>query len=299
MSHWPELTALNVLVHVADHGSLSAAARQLHMAQPNVSRSLSRLEQRLGFALVRRTTKGTTLTAEGLVVVEWARDVLHAADTFVRNTQFLGAGGNIGLTIAASQTIAEHLLPHWMAQFRTDQPGVQVNIQVTNTEDVLASLRIGECDVGFVEGPVPTGSVNFVPVGNDKLVLVAAPSHPWATRDRVEADEVAHGNLVTREPGSGTRRVLDDALGIAVVPHLELASNAAVRVAVMSGAGPAVISRLAVHDAIASGMLIEIPVVGLDLRRTLRAVWVGPKRLRGPAGQLVRIASLLRVRSTP
>jgi DNA-binding transcriptional LysR family regulator len=97
--------------------------------------------------------------------------------------------------------------------------------------------------------------------------------------------------LVTREPGSGTRVALDEALGRPVRSALELASNAAVRVSVASGTAPAVLSRLAVSDALASGTLREIPTeLDLRLRRQLRAVWTGPRRLRGAAADLVTIA---------
>ena len=124
-------------------------------------------------------------------------------------------------------------------------------------------------------------------------MLVTAPDHPWARRRRpVTAAELGAARLVTRESGSGTRVALDDALGEygPITPELELPSNAAVRVSVASGAGPAVLSRLAVQDSIARGDMREILVVGLDLSRSLRAVWTGPKTLRGLSADLVMIA---------
>lgn len=291
MSQWPELSSLEVLVAVADQGSLSSAARVLHMAQPNVSRSISRLERRLDLTLVRRATTGSTLTPQGLLMVEWARDLLSSAEDLMRNARALGSRGDGALTVCASQTIAEHLLPGWLAALRTRQPDVQVNLRITNTAAVLRELHSGDCDLGFVEGPVPPGSVHLTSVGDDHLALVVHADHPWATRTGIQPDELLDQSLITRETGSGTRRVLDDALGTPVVPQVELASNAAVRVAVLSGAGPAVLSRLAVSDALASGTLIELPIERTELRRTLRAAWTGPRQLSGPAGTLIEIAT--------
>ncbi len=292
MSQWPDLSALEVLVAVVDHGSLSAAARSLQMAQPNVSRSVTRLERRLGLPLLRRSTTGSAPTPEGLLVVEWARTLLESADDLLRNARTLSQKGAGTLTVSASQTIAEHLLPGWLAAFRTTSPAVRVNVRVTNTAAVLEDLLSGGCDVGFIEGPIPAGAAHLATVGEDQLVLVVSPGHRWARRRRpVRAADLHDGGLITRESGSGTRRVLDDALGEPVTPQLELNSNAAVRVAVLSGAGPAVLSRLAVADAITAGSLVELQIEGIELRRRLRAAWTGPRSLGGPAGSLVRVAT--------
>lgn len=276
---------------VADHGSLSAAARALGMAQPNASRSVARLERRLGLRLLHRSTGGSTLTPGGVLVVEWSRTLLGAADDLVRNATTLSQEGSGALTVTASQTIAEQLLPGWLAALRATSPAVRVDVHVANTTTVLSELHSGEADLGFIEGPIPRGSAHVTTVGEDELVLVVAPTHPWARRRRpISSADLQDGSLITREPGSGTRRVLDEALGTPVRPHLELGSNAAVRVAVLSGAGPAVLSRLAVKDALAAGTLVEIHLDGLDLHRRLRAAWTGPRHLSGPAAHLVRIA---------
>lgn len=286
-----ELSALEVLVAVADHGSLSAAARYLRQAQPNVSRSLARLERRLGLPLLQRSTSGSKLTTEGVLVVEWARDLLRDAENLVHNCQVLSGESGAKMAVSASQTVAEHLLPGWLAAFRERDPSVLVKVKIRNTAGVLEDLHSGECDVGFVEGPVPAGGVHLSTVAEDRLVLVTAPSHPWAKRKQgIATDQLHHKRLITREAGSGTRRVLDDALGVPVVPLLELESNAAVKVAVLSGAGPAVLSSLAVADALANGTLIELVLDDFDLRRRLRAAWTGPRQLGGIAADFLQIA---------
>src|SRR5689334_22141998 len=104
MRQWPDLTALELLVAVADHGSLSSAARALGMAQPNASRSIARLERHLGVTLVIRSTAGSRLTPPGLLIVDWARRVLDSASTLLDGAEALSAG-NSALTVAASQTV--------------------------------------------------------------------------------------------------------------------------------------------------------------------------------------------------
>ena len=294
MRTWPDIAALELLVAVADSGSVSAAARRSGVAQPNASRSLARLERRLGVSLLQRSTSGSTLSPAGTVIVEWARDVLDATSTLLDGAEGLSKQqSGPALTVAASQTVAEHLLPGWLARLRRLRPESGVGMRVENSATVLDDVLHGRCELGFIEGPGAPKGVHSVVVAADDLVLVTAPDHPWARRRRpVTAAELGAARLVTRESGSGTRVALDDALGEygPITPELELPSNAAVRVSVASGGGPAVLSRLAVQDSIARGDMREILVVGLDLSRSLRAVWTGPRTLRGLSADLVMIA---------
>ncbi len=291
MSEWPALAAVELLVAVAEHGSLAAGARAVGVAQPNASRSIVRLERHLKLSLLQRSTSGSTLTPAGMLIVEWSRSLLFAARNLTEGAAALAADGSGSMTVSASQTVAEHLLPRWLSELRWTHPGVRITVQVHNTHDVLEDVLNGRCAVGFTEGPDAPGGVHSLVVARDELVLVVWPAHPWANRHRpVDGVELSSTPLVTRESGSGTRVALDAVLGAPVQSVLELSSNAAVRVSVMSGTAPAVLSRLAVADALAAGTLHEVPVAGLDLRRPLRAAWTGPRRLTGAAADLVAVA---------
>lgn len=293
MSRWPDLAALEVLVAVADHGSLGAAARAAGMAQPNATRSISRLERQLGTALVVRTARGSSLTPAGAVLVDLARKTLEAAGAMRDAAATLGKESTTTLSVAASQTIAEHLLPAWLAALRAAQPQASVSVHVHNSHDVVDDVRAGRAAIGFVEDPSVPGDMHHVTVARDDMVLVVAPHHVWAARTKpVNADELASTPLITREAGSGTRVALDRALGSAIEPYLELPSNAAVRVSVASGAAPAVLSRLAVADALAAGTLVTVPLA-MKLRRPLRAVWTGRRQLTGVAAEMVTLAGRL------
>lgn len=290
MTARPDPLALELLVAVAATGSVGAAARTVGMAQPNATRSLARLERQLGLDLVVRSTRGSTLTDAGAVLVDQARQALAAMDAVTASAATLRGDSTRPLPVAASQTIAEHLLPRWLSTLRSQQPNSAVAVHVHNSHDVVDDVRSGRTALGFVEEPTVPGDLHSTVVAHDEMVLVVAPHHVWAGRSRaVRADELARTALITREPGSGTRMALDEALDQQVRPHLELPSNAAVRVSVASGAAPAVLSRLAVADALSAGTLVTVPL-GLQLRRPLRAVWTGSRRLSGLAADLVSIA---------
>ncbi|UYP18079.1 LysR family transcriptional regulator [Rhodococcus sp. Z13] len=292
MTSWPDLTALELLVGVDDHGGLGAAARAAGLAQPNATRMLRRLERQLGTELVRRGRTGSVLTPAGTIVAHWAREVLADTERLLDAAAALRSELRPELVVAASMTIAEHLVPRWLGAFRLVRNDVQIQLRVHNSMRVCDLVAEGGCDLGFVEGPTVPDGLHSVPVARDRLVVVVPAGHPWARRRRpLTVAELAATPLVVREEGSGTRRTLDLALQEydRAAPLLELGSGAAVRTSVLGGTGPAVLSTLAVSEYLDSGRLVVVEVDGLDLRRVLRAVWRPPRTLAGPAGELVRM----------
>ena len=294
-SHMPDLASFEVLLAIAKTGSLGAAAREVGLTQQAVSARLASMEAQTGVQLAVRTARGSQLTPGGLVVAEWAArllDVAHHVDTGLAS---LRTQRRQQTKVAASQTIAEQLMPRWLvslqaAATRLGVTAPNVILTATNSEHAIAAVRDGSVELGFIESPgVPRGLRSRV-VGHDELVVIVPPDHKWARMSRaLGAAELAQTPLVTREHGSGTRDSLTAALCQAVgeevqqpSPALELSSSAAVRAAVLAGAGPAVISRLAVADDLAVGRLRAITVPELDLHRQLQAICVGGRT--PPAG---------------
>ncbi|KOV46990.1 LysR family transcriptional regulator [Streptomyces sp. H021] len=289
----PDLGALELLLAVARVGSLSGAARRLGITQPAASSRIRAMETRLGVALVDRSPRGSTLTAEGALVTDWARRVVEAAEAFDAGAQALRGRRDSRLRVAASMTIAEYLLPGWLIALRGQRPDTAVSLHAGNSAVVVQRVLTHEADLGFVEGlTVPEGLDSAV-IAQDRLVVAVAPVHAWARRTRgVEAAELAATPLILRERGSGTRQVLDAALaghGGLAAPLLELASTTAVKAAALGGAGPCVLSELAVVDELAARRLVEVPVAGAELGRALRAVWPAGARPAGPARDLLSL----------
>lgn len=290
---WPDLAVLELLVAVSEHGSLSSAARAIGMAQPNASRSLTRLERSLGVILLDRRPGGSRLTVEGAVVVDWARPALESARDLMSAAESLQSQRRSKVMVAASMTVAEYLMPGWLSDLKRADPDLSVTLSVHNSDQVFDLVADGSVDVGFVETPRLPAGLHRLKVGADRLAVVVPPEHPWAAAGKtLTPQELASTALVVREKGSGTRSTLDRALKDyrPVPPTLELSSNAAVRVSVTAGAGPAVLSIFAVRSWLESGALVEVPVAQLPLERRMHAVWKGPRILSGPAGDLVTAA---------
>ncbi|MEU0572440.1 LysR family transcriptional regulator [Nonomuraea sp. NPDC005983] len=296
MTALPDLDSLKLLMDVGELGSLGQAAKLAGIAQPSASKRIALLERRLGLPLLERTPRGSTLTAEGKMVAGWAAQVLAAAQELMRAAAAVRHSEAAHLRVASSMTVAEYLVPRWLGEFQTREPGVQVGLDVLNSADVAALVLSGaeSVELGFVEGPnVPDGLASRV-VGTDRLVVVVAPGHPWARRRTVlRGAELAATPLVVRERGSGTRETLDVAFtGLhQASPRLELGSNSAVKGAAQAGVAPAVLSGYAVEAELATGRLVEVPLAGLNLVRNLRAVWRRGRPLTGPAATLLAVAS--------
>ncbi|MGW7463059.1 LysR family transcriptional regulator [Streptomyces sp. NPDC054797] len=289
----PDLGSLELLLAVARDGSLSGAARRLGITQPAASSRIRAMETRLGVALVDRSPRGSTLTAQGALVTDWARRVVEAAEAFDAGAQALRGQRDSRLRVAASMTIAEYLLPGWLIALRGQRPDTAVSLHAGNSAVVAERVLAHEADLGFVEGLTVPDGLDSAVIAQDRLVVAVAPGHPWAGRSRgVEAAELASTPLILRERGSGTRQVLDAALaasGGLAAPLLELASTTAVKAAALSGAGPCVLSELAVVDELAARRLVEVPVGGAGLGRELRAVWPTGARPGGPARDLLSL----------
>lgn len=301
----PDLASLRLLADVARLGSIGAAGRTAGISQQSASERLRAMEAQTGLVLVERSTRGARLTAEGRLLVEWSAELLHQADEVETALAAVRAEHRRQLHVHASMTTAEYLLPGWLVELRRQiapagpAATLSVSLQATNSDHVLEAVRIRAADLGFIEGPAATGGLHTRVVGHDELVLVASPDDPWARRrggrTPLPAGLLATRALTSREPGSGTRRALEQAaarVDVALVePDAELTTNAAVLAAVRAGGAPAFLSRLAVDRDLAAGTLVRLPVKGLDLRRDFAAVWLGGATLPpGPARDLLAIA---------
>lgn len=296
MALLPDLGSLRLLADVARLGSIGAAGRTAGMSQQSASERLRAMEAQTGLVLVQRATNGSRLTAAGRLLVEWSTALVEQADEVESAIRTLRTERSAELHVHASMTTAEHLLPRWLVRLRRER-SIAASLQATNTSAVLAAVRSGEADVGFIEGPGDLSGLSSRVVGGDVLVLVAEPDDAWARRRTpLDAAAVAGRSLTSREAGSGTRQVVEDALTVAgwtpAVPEVELTTTAALLASVRAGGAPAFVSDRSVQRELAAGQLVEVATTGLGLVRPFTAVWVGgPRPPAGPLRDLLAIAS--------
>ncbi|WP_083527737.1 LysR family transcriptional regulator [Curtobacterium ammoniigenes] len=271
-----DIDSLEILDRVAAVGSISGAAASLGITQQAISARIAAVERLIGGSLLHRAATGSTLTDRGRTVLELAGPVLDASRLLEAAVDALRREAAT-LTLAASQTLAELLLPSWLLRLRGAHPDVSVRLIAGNSTDAIESVRAGIAELGFVETPALPGDLHALALVDDELAVVVAPTHSWAQRTTITASDLADAPLLVREPGSGTRQTLQrwlSANGLELhEPAAVLATTAVVRANAVAGVAPAVMSRRTIAAELASGALVQVAVEGEPLIRQLSAIW--------------------------
>lgn len=280
-----DLAALRALTLVGQEHSISAASASLGLSQQAVSLRIRRLEKEMGVRLLQRSARGSLPTAAGELVIGWARPVIAAAESFHASAVNLRNDSGSKVRVEASLTIAEHLMPQWIAQWREKVGGAGpvIQLKAENSSKVIEAVRAGAADIGYIETPVVPADLSSLPVAHDTIEVVVARKHPWAQKRGVSLQELARTPLVLRELGSGTREAFEHALADAGYPRSAepaavLETMLGVRSAIISGLAPGPLSSLAVAQDIEAGRLCRVQVTGLSILRPLTVIWAG-KRL--------------------
>ncbi len=263
---------LQVFHAVAKHLSFTKAAEALFMTQPAVTFQIRQLEEYFNTRLFDRAQGRISLTPAGVIALEYAERILALSaelDTRLKEMSGVVAGP---LLIGASTTIAEYLLPQILGEFKARNSGVVPRLLVANSEAVQARVAERSLDLGFIEGESHLPSLISDVCCRDELQVVCAPSHPLANLKSAPPKSLAEHAYISREPGSGTREVIDHYLhkaGLALDSLqvvMEASSPEALKGLAATGLGFAIMSRATVVKEVRLGELVQIPLAPPLLR---------------------------------
>lgn len=263
---------LRVFTAVAEHGGFSRAAVALRLSQPAVSKSVQELERQVGLALFDRVGRSPKLTDAGESLLVRARELFGVARMAEEELAALRGLERGILRVGASTTVATYFLPAILARFHAQHPGVRLRVLSANTRAVAHKLLEGRLDIALVEGPVHHERISVVPWREDELVVIAPASHPLLRKRRVVPLDFADEPFILREPGSGTRQVAESELaryGVHPTASMQLGSTEAIKQAVASGLGLAVVSKASAADQLALGYIAVVRLRGVTFRREL------------------------------
>jgi DNA-binding transcriptional LysR family regulator len=255
------LRQLEIFRAIALRGSTTAAAQSMPLSQSATSAALNELENMLDVKLFDRVGKRLLLNDNGRVLLPAALAILDGARTAAASFSREGSAAGGDLRLFASTTVGNYLLPRLLARFRELKPGTQMQLRIGNTQDVVEAVRQFETDLGLIEGPCHAAAIRVIPWLQDELTIVAAPTHALAKaarRGRLTATQLAGALWLMREPGSGTREAVEQAvLGrfLSLPETMTLGSSEAIKNAVAEGLGVSYLSRYVVQDLIAAKRL--------------------------------------------
>ncbi|WP_295682590.1 LysR family transcriptional regulator [uncultured Nevskia sp.] len=269
------LNHLSIFQAVAGADSISRGAEQLHISQSAVSKQLADFEQALGLKLFDRLPRGVRLTEPGRLLLGYANRLFAIEAEAERALVDLRQLVRGRIIIGASRTIGSYLLPERLAAFRRQHPGVELELQVDNTNTIERRLVGGEIDLGFTEGVVNDAQLDYAIFAQDELVLIAHPAHAAVLQAPLSVSDLESFPMLMHEIGSGTREVTEIALAnrkIRIRPAMTLASTEAIKQTVAAGAGLAFLSALSIQTELDAGRLVVVPVKALRIRRPLYQV---------------------------
>jgi DNA-binding transcriptional LysR family regulator len=265
---------LRLFLAVADEGSVTQAAATLGISQPAVTRAVHALERDMEVPLVEHVGRGIRLTDPGRALAGYARRIFALAGEAERSMAQLRGLEQGSLAVGASTTIGIYLLPELFGLFHARYPGIELFLDIGNTQQIVERLDSHALDIALVEGPVDIlqHDLTALPYRDDKLVLVTCPDHPLARVGSTTIHDLHSLTWILREPGSGTRNVVDQALadvGVRISPALELGSTEAIKRAVAVGLGVSIIPLRTIEQELALTRLTVVPIDGLTITRQL------------------------------
>jgi len=273
------LEYLNTFAEVVRSGSFSEVARKLSITQPAVSFQIQKLERDLGVRLLERRQKKILVTEAGKRLLAFAHIVGKENEKLTRELDALRDTVSGELLIAASTIPGEFLLPAMLGAFKVQHPAVSIKVEVSDSLTVIAGVGDGTYEVGFC-GIVPHGvDLEKYPVGDDEIVLIVFPEHPFCQREKVSLVEVIDEPLIMREENSGTQHHIMSLLSEAGINHgkmksrLVLGTSQAVVSAVEAEAGIAFVSSLAIQRSLALNLVRQVKVEGVALKRQFYCVY--------------------------
>ena len=245
---------------IAETGSISACAARLHISQPAISRQLKEFERRMSVVLFERLPRGMRLTQPGEVLHGYSARLFEIARTAEAAVRELSDARQGHVSIGASNTVGTYILPSLLARFRRSHPTIGISMFVGNTEQVSQGVHDLRFMLGFIE---------------DEIVPVAAADHPLSGKKRLSPADLAGQSLLMREPGSGTRELVETRLqrhGVHPGYIVEFGSTEAIKQAAIHGGGVAWLPRVCMPRELAAGELVRLPVKPLTIRRPLSVI---------------------------
>lgn len=267
---------LQVFHTVARRLSFTKAAEELFITQPAVTKHIHSLEQQFQTKLFERRGNSIRLTEAGQLLLRYAGELARIYSNLEQDMNGISGVQKGSLSIGASTTLAQYVIPQLLAAFRKKHETVTIKLTTGNTEDIEQALLSGTIDIAFIEGHTRNKQIKYVPFRKDVIVLIGKADHPLAGKKTLKQAELQALPLLMREPGSGTLEVIQLALKKAGIKpaqlniEMQLDSTEAIKSYVLHSDCAAFVSRYAIEQE--QNVFKIWAVQGLQIERPLHLI---------------------------
>jgi LysR family transcriptional regulator, low CO2-responsive transcriptional regulator len=268
------LRQIRIFLSAAKHNSFTRAAEELHISAPAISMQIKEMEDDMGVTLFVRENKKIALTTAGEYFLVYARRVsstlIEAGSMMERLRGTEVKALKIGLV-----STAKYFLPQMLVEFKKDYPNLQIKIEVRNRQQLIELLRDGELDIAIMGQPPKEMDTRVEPFASHPHVFVASPSNPLAGKINVHPDALNNFEMISREPGSGTRAIMENYFAeqrISPIVRMEMSSNETIKQAVIAGLGISFVSLHIIGNELENNQLSILDIQGTPIVRTWHVV---------------------------
>ncbi|NVK48315.1 MAG: LysR family transcriptional regulator [Cyclobacteriaceae bacterium] len=271
---------LRALHAVAKYESITKAAKSLDMTQPAVSMQLKNLQDQFDVPLTEMIGKKVHITEFGYELVEMTGRIFEELGQIEQRMLEI-KGLLAGKIRISSVSTGKYIIPYLMAEFMKLHPHVEISLEVSNRYKVLAHLEENSTDLALVSVSPEDMDLETLTLADNKLYLVASPEHAEKYQQLIKENEWQKIPFILREKGSGTRVMMEkffENRDITIQSKMELATNEAVKQAVMAGLGATILSQYSMRKEIPEGRIKILEVEGLPLEADWKLVWLRQKK---------------------
>jgi LysR family transcriptional regulator, low CO2-responsive transcriptional regulator len=275
------LHQLQVFEAIAKHGSFTKAAEELFLTQPTVSQQMKQLTKAIGIPLFEQIGKRLYLTDAGKAVLNVSRDISERF-AFLEMAIADMKGMKQGNLRIAAITTAKYFVPRILGPFRHQYPGINIYLQIANSQQLLERLTNNLDDLYFMGQPPENLDINVRPFLENPLVVIAPRDHSLAQEKNISLQRLAEEPLIMRESGSGTRMAVEQfftANRLQMKVEMEISSNEAIKQAVVGGLGLSILSNHSLALEGLNGPLVVLDVEGFPIQKHWYLIHPATKQL--------------------
>lgn len=271
-----QLEELKTFVTLAEVKNFTKTADKLLMSQPTVSLHIKNLEKEFNTELFQRSPKFLKITPSGQLLLNRAKEIIEIYDR--AKQEILEYHHKIAgkLTIGASYTIGEYILPSLLFELQRKYPALEIEIMIGNREEILQSVRQFRIDIGFIEGEAKENDLHIIPFMEEEFFVVSSSDHPLVHKEKINFSDLINETWLSREVGSGNRDFLMEVLaknGLKIKSLLTMNSIQAIKESVINGLGLSLLAQNSIKREIAHRYLAVLPIAQQSFKRSFSYVY--------------------------